>query len=407
MAGREVRPYRLMHFLHVALLITAWLIAFAWLYKLAEAARGLRSLPNLLTHAYDSAPERGPSVAVVVPARDEAASVAAGLESLIGQDYENVRIVGVDDRSTDQTGAIMDALALAHGARFEAIHIASLPAGRLGKTNAMAVAARHAIATRNPDWLLFTDADVVFRPDALRRSLADATASRADHFIVLPTTLAKTVGEALLLAYLQVIGMWAVRPWRVADPGAIRDAIGVGAFNLVRSTAYQRLGGFDAMPMEILEDLTLGRRVKRAGLRQRMAIAPGMISLHWAAGLRGIVSGLTKNAFAAFGFNAPLLLCAAAGMIALCLAPVAFLAVAGTRLPAAIALASVAGLYALTRRSTRISPVYAALFPVGAAVAVYAMLRSMRITLRDGGVTWRGTFYPLAELRRNADKNAK
>src|ERR1039458_3451793 len=102
MAGREVRPYRLMHFLHVALLITAWLIALAWLYKLAEAARGLRSLPNLLAHAYDAAPERGPSVAVVVPARDEAASVAAGLESLIGQDYENVRIVGVDDRSRSE-----------------------------------------------------------------------------------------------------------------------------------------------------------------------------------------------------------------------------------------------------------------------------------------------------------------
>src|ERR1039458_7784745 len=264
MAGREVRPYRLMHFLHVALPITAWLIAFAWLYKLAEAARGLRSLPNLLTHAYDSAPERGPSVAVVVPARDEAASVAACLESLIGQDYKNVRIVGVDDRSTDQTGAIMDALALAHGARFEAIHIASLPAGRLGKTNAMAVGARHAIATRNPDWLLFTDADVVFRPDALRRSLADATASRADHFIVLPTTLAKTAGEALLLSYLQVIGMWAGRPWRVTDPSAIRDAIGVGAFNLMRSTAYQQLGGFDAMPMEILEDLKLGRRDRKS-----------------------------------------------------------------------------------------------------------------------------------------------
>src|ERR1039458_5305261 len=106
MAGREVRPYRLMHFLHVALPITAWLIAVAWLYKLAEAARRLRSRPNLLPHASGSATERGPSVAVVVPARDEAASVAACLESLIGQDYENVRIVGVDDRSTDQTGAI-------------------------------------------------------------------------------------------------------------------------------------------------------------------------------------------------------------------------------------------------------------------------------------------------------------
>jgi GT2 family glycosyltransferase len=393
--------------MHFALVTIAWLIAFAWLYKLLEAAHGLRTLPNLLTSAYDSAPERGPLVAVIVPARNEAASVAACLESLIAQDYESLRIFGVDDRSTDQTGGIMDALAQACGARFEAIRITDLPPGWLGKTNAMALAARHAIATRNPDWLLFTDADVAFRQDALRRSLAEATASHADHFIVLPTAVAKTAGEALLLAYMQVVGMWAVRPWRVADPRAMRDALGVGAFNLVRSTAYQQLGGFDAMPMEILEDLTLGRRVKRAGLRQRVAIAPEMISLHWAVGLRGIVRGLTKNAFATFSFNPTLLLGAAVGISAVCLLPVAFLAVAGTRLPAAIALASIAGLYALTRRSTRISPLYAVLFPVGTAVAVYAMLRSMIVTLRDGGVTWRGTFYPLADLRRNVNNNAR
>lgn len=391
-----------MHFLHVALVIVAWLIALAWLCQLVEAARGLRTLHNLQAHEYDAAPRVGESIAVIVPARNEAAKVGAGLESLVGQDYENLRIVGVDDRSTDLTGAIMDGLARDHAARFEAIHIANLPAGWLGKTHAMAAGAGHAIAAHSPDWLLFTDADVVFQADAIRRSLAEATASRAGHFVVVPTTLAKTAGEAMLLAYLQVVGMWAVRPWRVADSKARRDAIGVGAFNLVRTAAYRRLGGFEATPMEILEDLTLGRRVKRAGLPQRMAIAPGMICVHWAAGLGGIVRGMTKNTFAASGFRVWLLFAMAAGIVAACLAPVVFVAIAGTRLPAAIALASVAGLYLLSSRWTRISAWYALLFPASAVVVLYSMVRSMAVTLRDGGVTWRGTFYPLAELREHS-----
>ena len=394
-----------MDFLHLALIAIAWLIAAAWLSKLVETGLGLRTVPNLLAAEYDVMPEGEPSITVVVPARNEAAGVGACVDSLLRQDYARLRIVAVDDRSTDGTGAILDALASVHGKRLEVLHVEALPEGWLGKTHAMAMAARQAIATVGCDYLLFTDGDVVFRPDAVRRALAQACATAADYFVVLPTTVVKTVGEGVLLAYLQVMAVWVVRIWRVSDARARRDALGVGAFNLIRAGAYQQLGGFEAMPMEIVEDLTLGRRVKKAGMRQRTAIAPGMICLHWAAGVRGILRGMMKNIFAVFRFRAGVLVAAAAAIAVACIGPVGFLAVPGARIAGLIALASVAGLYRLLNRTNGISSMYAGLFPVAAALVVSTMMRSMAITLARGGVNWRGTFYSLAELRKHAGRD--
>jgi hypothetical protein len=302
--------------------------------------------------------------------------VGACLASLLGQDYQAMRIIAVNDRSTDATGAMMDELAGMHRERMEVMHVEELPAGWLGKTHAMAMAARQAIEGGEVEYLLFTDADVIFEKEAVRRSLVWAERERADHAVVLPTTIVQSWGEGMLLVFLKVVSLWVVRPWRVADADA-RDAIGVGAFNLIRVSAYRQVGGFEADRMEIVEDLDLGRRVKRAGLRQRAAAAPGMVSVHWAAGAMASAVGMTLS----------------------CIVPAVLLFVPGTWVAAAIALGSVAGLYGLSRRFSRISTWYAVLFPVAATVMVYSMMRSMMVTLRDGGVTWRGTFYPLSELR--------
>jgi glycosyltransferase involved in cell wall biosynthesis len=394
--------------MHLAVELSAWLVALAWLGKLVETALGRGKVPDLTRPEYDRIPQGMPALTIIVPARDEAAGIGACLESLIGQDYPNLRVLAVDDRSQDGTAATMDALAAAHPQRLEVIHIHELPSGWLGKTHAMALGARRALALGHeqggpPQWLLFTDGDIVFAQDILRRALAQAVATQADHFVVMPTAVVKTPGEAMVLSFLQVMGVWAIRPWKVADPRA-RDAIGVGAFNMIRADSYLTLGGFDATPMEILEDLTLGRRVKRAAMRQRIAIASGAVSVHWAADVGGILRGMTKNLFAVFRFRPLLLLGAASWFLLFCIGPVAFLALSGTRIPALLALASVAGLYGLSGRVTRISAWYALLFPVSAVLVVYSMLRSMAVTLRDGGVTWRGTFYSLAELRKHSNR---
>jgi GT2 family glycosyltransferase len=379
----------------------AWILAVAWIWKAVTAAFGLRRIPNLLDARFDRDPAGNPSITVIVPARDEEQALPASLASLIAQDYANLRIIAVDDRSTDTTGAIMDALAASHSDRLRVMHIRELPSNWLGKPHAMAMAARDAMAIDHPDYLLFIDADIFFEPQAIRRSIAEAVATDADHFVTFPTPQIKTVGEGMLLGYLGVMGLWATRPWKAADPKAKRDSIGIGAFNLLRTSAYERLGGFESLRMEILEDLTMARRVKLAGLRQRVAIAPGMVSLHWAAGAMGVVNVMTKNLFAVFRFRIALVLAACMGLAIQCLAPLLFLLIPETRVPAVLTLLAIAALYALSSRHSRISPWYAVLFPAGAALFLYSLLRSTLTTLRAGGVTWRGTFYPLKELRKN------
>lgn len=378
----------------------AWFIALAWVWKAVAAARGLPRIPDITQPQYDVAPEGNPSLTVVVPARNEAVDIGACLHSLLQQDYANLQILAVDDRSTDATGTIMEALAAENPEKLRVLHIAELPSGWLGKTHAMAFAARHVTS----DYLLFTDADILFRFDALRRCLAQAVATNADHFVTLPTPTITTPGEGMLLGFLQVVGLWVTRPWLAENPRATRDFVGIGAFCLLRSSAYRQIGGFESLRLEILEDLNLARRIKLLGLRQRVAVSPGLVKVHWASGAMGVVNVMTKNLFALFRFQILFLLIACAWLAFFYFAPVAFLAGPATRIPAIVALAAIVLLYRLTGRLSGISTWYAVLFPVSAGLFIYSLLRSMLITLKQGGVTWRGTFYPLAELRKRATR---
>src|ERR1700733_12802397 len=252
-----------------------WIIAVSWIWRVLAWRRNLPLVADLAQSDY---PQAGPlpSLTVIVPARNEADNIAATLRSLLAAEDVALQIVGVDDRSTDQTGAVMEAMAQverdAGRKRLQVLHVAELPPGWLGKTHAMSLAAQQATG----QWLLFTDADVVFHPHALRRALAFATWSSADHMVLLPTLLMRSWGERMMISFLQVLSIWAVRPWRVPDPDARRDSVGVGAFNMIRRDVYDGIGGWAALRMEVLEDLTLGRRIKQKGYAQRVALRVDM-----------------------------------------------------------------------------------------------------------------------------------
>lgn len=380
----------------------AWLIAAAWLWRVLPALRMLPRVPNLRDVQYAAIRLTAwPSVAVIVPAKDEASAIQRSLDSVLASDYPALQVVAVDDRSTDTTGALMNQVAVrdeTHG-RLRVLHVKELPEGWLGKPHAMALAA----AEVSSDWLLFTDADVMFAPDAIRLAVAYATQSGADHLVLYPTMILHGWAERMLIAFFQSVSAWAARPWKIADPLAKGDYIGVGAFNLIRRPVYEALGGYMELRMEVLEDMRLGYRVKRAGYAQRAVFGKDMARIRWAESAWGILQNLTKNMYAAFRFRTLLVLGACAGLLILCVTPFVSLMFAGpSRWAGVVTLVALLLLNLRYWRQTEISPAYLLLFPVSTLLFLITILRSMILALWRGGVLWRGTLYPLKELRRHA-----
>jgi glycosyltransferase involved in cell wall biosynthesis len=381
-----------------------WIIALSWTSRVLAWRRMLPRVPDLAQREYLQAGPL-PSLTVIVPARNESESIAPALRSLLATEGVALQIVAVDDRSTDQTGAVMEAVAQverdAGRQMLQVLHVTELPPGWLGKTHAMSLAAQQATG----EWLLFTDADVVFHPDALRRALAYASWSSADHMVLLPTLLMCSWGERMMISFLQVLSIWAVRPWRVPDPEAKRDSVGVGAFNMIRREVYDGMGGWEGLRMEVLEDLTLGRRIKQRGYAQRVAFGVDMVNVRWARGAFGVVDNLTKNLFALFRFRPEVVFAVACGISLFTLFPL-LACLAGPALwwPTGVMLIALLLTYQLAGKYQHFSAGQMLLFPAATVLLLYAMLRSMLLAMWRGGIVWRGTFYSLRDLRRTAGK---
>lgn len=387
--------------------IAGTLLALIWLSRIVDTSIGVRTLVNISRPEWDLNPataKGNPSVTIIVPARNEEQSIEQALSRLRSLDYGNYEVIAVDDRSSDRTGEIMDRLmsrvAQAPSpaiASLRVIHIRELPAEWMGKAHAMWTAANQA----SSDWLLFTDGDVMFRSDSLRRAIAYAEAERADHLVVFPRIIMKTAGEKMMLAFFNLMFVFGHRPWKVADPKA-KDHIGVGAFNLVRRSAYEAIGTYQALKFEVVDDMKLGKLIKNAGFRQRNVLGNDLLEIRWARGALGVIRNLTKNFYAVLSFQwwRAVGFCIAAILFNLLPFAGIFLAHGWGRIPYAIVLMFILFLYVGMSRFCDIGPWYFLLHPVSTSLFIFIVFRSMFVALWNGGVEWRGTFYPLEELRR-------
>ena len=390
-----------MHYFHW---IAGTILALAWVSRIVDAAIGMPSVADVSKPEWDRNPvsaSGNPRVCIVVPARNEEKDIEFSLIRLLELDYDNYEVIAVNDRSTDRTGEIMERVEknLSAGLknRLRVLHHRDLPAGWLGKTHAMWTAANQATG----DWLLFTDADVLFKPDSLRRALAYAEAERADHVVLFPQMIMKRPGEFMMIAFFQTMFVFGHRPWKVADPKS-KDHMGVGAFNLIRRSVYDAVGTYEALRMEVLDDMKLGKVVKEAGFAQRNVFGRDLISLRWARGARGVVDNLTKNFFAVLSFQWWRTIISAFGLAFLNLGPFlgVFLAHGWQRLPYAIALFCMFAIYVGMSWRSRVPAYYFLLHPVSTALFIYTLLFSMFHALWHDGIIWRGTRYPLEELRK-------
>ncbi|MGB6385921.1 MAG: glycosyltransferase family 2 protein [Terriglobales bacterium] len=392
--------------------IAGGILALAWFSRIVEAAFGMPHIADIARPEWDRraaspnpaspnpvSPNDEPRVSIIVPARNEEENIRETLRQMLALDYSNYEIIAVNDRSTDHTGSIMDEVAessQAHGL-LRVIHISELPSGWLGKTHAMWTAGQHATG----DWLIFTDADVLFKPDSVRRAVAYAETERADHVVLFPRMIMKRASEKMMIAFFQALFVFGHRPWKVADPKA-RDHMGVGAFNMVRRSVYDAVGTYRALRMEVLDDMKLGKVIKNAGFAQRNVFGEDLISLHWAKGAFGIVNNLTKNFFAVLSFQWPRTVASIVGLAFLNLGPFlgVWLAHGWARVPYAIALVSLFLIYYGMSARSAIPAYYFFLHPVSTSLFMYTLLRSMFHTFWNDGIVWRGTKYPLDELRK-------
>jgi hypothetical protein len=366
--------------------VLAGLILGVWLVLAVGAVRGRRLLPWL---APGVATSRGSRVSAIVPARNEGRALPWSVSALLAQAYADFEVIVVDDRSTDDTPAILSALA---APRLTAIRVDTLPAGWLGKNHALYLGSRRA----RGDWLLFTDADVMFHPGCLAAAVAHAESEGLDHLSLSPRTETRGFWEPVLIACFGLLFALVLRPWRAADPRS-RAFVGIGAFNLIRRQAYERIGTHRALATAVVDDLELGRLVKRHRLRQALARGERLLSVRWQVGLRGIVVGLEKNGFAAVGYSLPKAVVGCLGLALLMVVPpvAAVVGPGGLWLPAAVVPLVLQAGQALDAGL----PLWAAaLQPLGGVVLIVALLRSAALTLRRGGVQWRGTVYPVREL---------
>ena len=339
------------------------------------------------------APAGAARCSVIVAARDEEARLEGTVRHLLAQRHVELEVIVVDDRSTDATADILRRLA-SEDTRVRATRVDRLPDGWLGKSHACHVGASAATG----DWLLFTDADCWLKPDVMARALRVAARDAADHVTLTPGVAAETLGaQAWHLAFLGSLANWMSGVNR-DRPGAY---LGIGAFNLVRASAYRACGGYEALRLTILDDVKLGLLLQRAGCRTRAFLGGSDVECHWGTTVPRMIRIMEKNYFAAVDFRLAPVVVGAIVFTLLCgTSLVGLWTGTAAGIAAGIAPWSLALPAAVFARRLGWSPASAAITPVFYPVLFFAVVNSAVVTLRQGGVRWRDTFYSLDTLRR-------
>jgi glycosyltransferase involved in cell wall biosynthesis len=381
--------------LHTFATIFFVLLAIFWIILSVSVRHGMSRIPRLASVDPLSGAEL-PRASILFAARDEADKLPAALASLLALDYPDFEIVAVDDRSTDATPQILDDFAR-HDSRLKVIHLSELPPGWLGKPHALESAYRRA----SGEWFIFTDADIRFAPELLRRSLALATRENLDHLTLLAALDLRGFWEPTAVGYLGVCFAVGARPWETSNPKS-KAYMGVGAFQMIRRSAYEGIGTHRRLAMEVLDDMKLGKLVKLGGFRSGVAPSETFLEVRWQEGIGNIIKGMTKNMFAGFEFRVWAVLLGVFAIFCISVLPFLglFAATGAARIAASIASVAAVFFEAGMLPHARASRLFSFTHPLGALIVIYILLRSMIVTLVRGGVVWRGTFYPLDELKR-------
>ena len=350
--------------------------------------------------ALEDLPDAGeslPPLSIVVAARNEERDIEQALLSLLALDYPLLEVIVVNDRSTDATGSILDRVSVDYP-QLQVLHLEVLPEKWLGKNHAMQQGAMIA----SGEYILFTDADVVFQPDSLQRAVAHAEREQLGMLAALPSiTMPSLLLESFILMFASAFVIF-FRPWKAPDRNS-KAYVGVGAFNLVSAEAYREAGMHEPIRMRPDDDVQLGKLMKKTGHRLEMVNAAGAVTVQWYASVRELVLGLEKNIVAGVEYRLSILAGMLLGLLGIFLWP--FVAVAVVPGMASwIYLAVIVlmiGLNMVWAGKVRVRALSAIYLPLTILLCIYILIRNTFLTYWRGGIQWRDTHYSLKELRAN------
>lgn len=336
-----------------------------------------------------------PKVSIVFAALNEEQTIGPALQSLLEIDYDNLEIIAINDRSTDSTGEILEDLSR-ENTRLEVYHLQDCPHRWLGKNHAL----QYGAAKAQGEYILFTDADVHMEQNILRHVISYMEKQKLDFFTLLFE--AKTRNLFLNVIMLEIFGFlgWRYKPWKAKDPKSNRY-IGAGAFNLVKREVYRKNGGHTKISLSPIDDMMLGKLLKKNGAKQDCLFGQDFIHVEWYSNLKDMIKGLEKNSYALFNYNFLYFLITA--LLSICLGIIPFwLAIWTSGILRILGITMVVlrlMVFVVFLRRLAINPLYSLYGLLSNYLIVFILFRNVLLTLVKGGMQWRGTFYSLKELK--------
>ena len=349
------------------------------------------------------APLHAPLISVCIPARNEERNIRTCVEAMLAQNYPNLEVIVLDDRSSDSTPLILADIA-SRDSRLHLIGGSDLPKGWVGKPFALFQASAHA----RGEWLCFVDADTFATPETLSSCYVKAIETNADLFTIMTFQVLGSFWEKVVMPIVMTALSIGFSPRRVNDPSR-RDAIANGQFILIKCSTFNAIGGYKSVKDQIVEDKAMAEKVKWNGYRLIVADGMRIVRTRMYTSLPEMWEGWTKNIYLGLHDRpAMLMLGAFGGFLALITAfflpiwpmtGILWVLRGGGWLAALVILKAMLLWSILLHERTKIarkleiSPWYAFTIPLGAAVFAAMMLASTWKVISGRGVTWKGRVY--------------
>jgi len=381
------------YMLYVAIfLVGFWVLISIYLLICSRKIKYLNAVEPRLAHE--------PSLAIVIAVRNEENDLAEALETMCELDYKNYRLIVVDDRSTDSTPVILSQFVKKYP-NLTIIRIDELPPGWLGKNHAL----YRGYMASTEEWILFTDADIRYQPDTLKKAVQYCISNKLDHLTVLPNVHSRSSFFNSIMDTFKIMLEAKLKPWDTLNPKS-KSYFGVGAFNLVKRKAYEKAGTHVRIALRPDDDLKLGQCIKMSGFKQEVLYGDKQLELEWYTSVRAFIKGLMKNTFSTvdYNFGKILLLCFLTFLFFVLPLPLLLFAGGAVEKMLAIVMVVFQVLLFVLKRGMHGVWWYALMIPVAGSIMIYIMLKSAVMTIQQGGIYWRDSFYSLEELKQQKGK---